>query len=201
MDEKQIKDLIQKEVQGAISNSRFQFGPVQRHTHNGADSPQISQNNIIQSVSVSGSISFAQEANYTIHLNSNFTPSRIEAYGNIIGNAGERFVSFGSANLNPSFYLQPDTSTSVSANNVQYPRATPEFTSGNVPLQSAVYFGADGGGTIHTLVSEGHMSSVEYPLGTIHARMTVTGFSRSAINITVSDLDVGWSMNINYVIT
>jgi hypothetical protein len=150
-------------------------------------------------VSVSGNITFSQVATYTINLNSSFTPSNIQAYGNIIGTTGQRYFSVGSANLSPSFYLQPGTNTSVITGTIQYPFIDPVLKT-TVPLQSSAYFGAESaGGAMHTLSGEGHIVNVFYT--TAHARATVTSFSKSKIEIVVSNLDAGWEINMNYVIT
>ncbi len=195
-----MRQIAQEEMRKQDSASRFGLKSIPNHTHNGVDSLAVKQSDIVPSVSVSGNINFAQNATYTIHLNSSFTPSHIEVYGNVVGNGTERFITFGSANLTPSFYLQPDTSTSVVTGNIQYPFIDPNLEE-TVPLQSSIYFGAEGAaGALHTLSSEGHVINVAYPAITVHARATITGFSRNAIFIIV-ELDNGWEINANYVIT
>lgn len=206
MDEQKIRAIIQEEIRKNGSNSRFTQNPVQRHIHNGLDSPQLTQNNIIPGVSVSGSISMQQEAVYTLNLNGLFTPTTVTVSGVVVDNPNAptiRAFFYGSAQLGPSFYFQPLTNTSVQTGTLQFPRGTPEFPNGSVPVQHSVYTStksdALAGGVFHALADEGHIVDVEY--SGIHARATITNFSRTAVEVTVSDLDSGWAIIGNWVIT
>lgn len=202
----QMREEIQAAMQAAAERSQFNVKSIPLHKHDGIDSPRIKEDSLIQSVSVSGRITFAQVATYTILLNASFTPTNILAYGNVTGGA-QRYFTFGSANLVPSFYLQPNNDTSVVTGNIQYPFIDPNIngatrTPVTVPLQSSSYFGAESaGGTMHTLAGEGHLVDIQFPLGTTHARATVTDFSRDSITIVVTNLDSGWEINVNIVIT
>lgn len=199
--EQQVKQIVRQELANSNASSRFKLNSIPQHVHNGTDSPQIKQDDIIPSVSVSGNISFSSSDEYTIYLNSSFTPSHITAYGNIVGSGSELYISFGSANLGPSFYLQPDTTRTVVTGTIQYPFIDPNLSPvTTVPIQSSIYYGSESnGGSRHTLSSEGHIVNVYYG-GAIKARATITKFSKSFIKIQTSILS-GWEMNINYVIT
>lgn len=175
------------------ASSRFNYRSIPFHTHNGTDSEKVQENNIIPSANVSGSITFAQETLYTLRLNSSFTPSFIIAYGNVVGNSSERFLTTGTASLSKGYYFQPETTTSVQTGDVEYPL-------NGEPLQSAVYIGVDSGGTHRTLLTETNIVSIEYG-SVIHARATIVGFSKEAVLIDIPFLTSGWEMNINYVIT
>jgi len=204
MDENRIRQIVNEEIRKNESGSRFGLKSIPNHSHNGVDSLRIKEDNLIQSVSVSGNITFSSSDEYTIYLNSSFTPSSILAYGNIVGSGDELYMSIGSANLVPSFYLQPDTTRTVVTGNIQYPFIDPNLDPvTTVPLQSSCYFGADDTtgnvGGIHTLSSEGHIVNVFYS-STIFARATVTTFSKDYIKFQTT-IASGWSMNINYVIT
>lgn len=203
MDENKVRQLIREEMSRSNSGNRFAVNNIPFHTHNGVDSPKIQEDSLIQSVSVSGNITFSASDEYTIYLNSSFTPSSILAYGNIVGATAERYMSIGSASLVPSFYLQPDSTRTVVTGGPQYPFVDPNLaTPTTVPLQSSVYLGAESavtGNTMHTLSSEGHIVNVFYG-GTILARATVTEFTRSFIKFQTT-IASGWDMNINYVIT
>ncbi len=203
LSEKEIRRIIRDEIRRSDSASRFTVRDIPNHTHNGVDSLRIQENNLIQSVSVSGNITFSASDEYTIYLNSSFTPSSIIAYGNIIGSTAERDMSIGTANLVPSFYLQPDTDRTVVTGNVQYPFLDPNLSpKTTVPLQSSCYIGAEDaatGSNMHTLSSEGHIVNVFYN-GGIQARATVTTFTREYIKFQTT-IASGWEMNINYVIT
>jgi len=177
------------------ARSQYSVDSTNYHKHTGNDSVRINADNIVPSVSVSGRIEFAQSTQYRINLNSSFTPKNILAYGNVFDNASSptvRAITIGSANLTPSFYLQPDTDTSVVTGNVQYPFPTEiDGNIYNVPLQSSTYLATGTGApNFRALSSEGHIVSVEYG-GTIHARATVIGYSRDAVIIDVPFLTSG----------
>lgn len=201
MDENAIRKIVQDELNRSQNGSRFGLQSIPRHAHNGIDSVQIKQSDIIPSVSVSGNISFASSDEYTIYLNSSFTPSSILVYGNVTGASTGRYVTMGSANLGPSFYLQPDTTRTTVTGTIEYPFADPNLDPvTTVPLQSSIYFGAESaGGAMHTLSSEGHVVNVFYG-STIYARATITTFSRGFIKIQTT-IASGWEINANFVIT
>ena len=206
MDEAKIRKIVQEELRKANTGSRFRVNSIPQHVHNGTDSPQIKAENIIPSVSVSGRITFAQETDYVINLNSSFTPSSISIYGiayDASGGTGKRCLIIGSANLGPSFYLQPgETTTSVVTGNIQYPFVDPNTSGGvTVPLQSSSYIWVQNGSTtFHGQPGEGHIIDVQWS-GTIYARATITSFSKSSVIFNVSTLDTGWEIYTNIVIT
>ncbi len=183
----EIQDYVKQQIQSAASNTRFQLSGVTRHIHNGTDSPKITQSNILPGFRTEGSITFAQKTVYKIGIT--FNPTAIWVHGNVIGNAGERFIVTGNAQLGPSFYLQPSTSTSV-------------LTGGPIQniIQSTTYYGIDSGGAVHTLVDEGHIVDVFYS-ATIHARATVIGYDNTAVYVQVDNLDASWVMNLSWTIT
>ena len=199
MDENKIRAIVKDEMKKNEAASRFNFRSIPLHTHNGTDSEKIQENNIIPSASVSGRITFAQATTYTLNLNASFTPSNIIAYGTVVDNSSAptvRCQTIGSASLTPSFYLQPGGSTFVTTGDIQYPL-------NGVPVQSSSYIAVITGGSppARALSSEGHIVSIEYPQDTIHARATVIGFSKESITIDVPNLDSGWEIIVNYVIT
>lgn len=203
MNEQQVRKIIQQELYKANNASRFNgVTAVVDHIHNGVDSPKIKAENVIPSVSVSGSITFSQQTRYTINLNSSFTPSFILAYG-IVTDGTVRAQTIGSASLTPSFYLQPNTDTSVITGNIQYPFPTTlrDGTTAEVPVQSSSYIATGTGSpSSRALVSEGHIVSIEYG-GTIYARATVIEYSKTKIVIDVPYLSAGWNIIVNYVIS
>ena len=207
-----VRRIVREEMDRKSNQSRFQLNSIPQHTHNGVDSPLLKEENIIPSVSVSGSVTMTSIGIYTLNLNASFTPKHIMAYGNAFNAVPPdysgltvRAMSVGSANLTPSFYFQPNDSQSVVTGNIQYPFPTeqPDGTYMNVPVQSSVYLATIQGGSpaARSLSSEGHIASVEYPGGTIHARVTVVGFDKNAVYLSVPYLDSGWSITINYIIT
>jgi len=200
MDEQKIRKIVQDELKRSNGAGRFGINQIPFHTHDGTNSQQIKAENIVPSVSVSGNISFASSDEYTIYLNSSFTPTFIIAYGNVTGSGSELYMTTGTASLNPSFYLQPDTTRSVVTGSIQYPFIDPNLGT-TVPLQSSIYIGAEDtgtGNTMHSLSSEGHIINVYYG-SDIKARATITQFTRSFIKIQTT-IDAGWEINANFVI-
>lgn len=206
MDETKIRNIVKQEIARQNNMSQYVLGSSQRHTHNGLDSLQVRQDSIVPSVSVSGSIRMRSEAIYTLYINGLLTPRNIFCTGNaqVIGGAAERYMFVGTAQLGPSFFLQPKTSRSVVVGGPQYPFTdpnNPEYGS-NIPMQSCSYWGSETATSgRHTLVGNFHIIDIQYPEGTSHARATVIDFNKNAITIAVETLDDGWEINANFVIT
>lgn len=105
---------------------------------------------------------------------------------------GIRAQLIGNAQLGPSYYFQPQTSTSVQiGGQVQ-----------NV-IQSSNMFLIDSSTspvTVRDVVDEGHLIDVEYSTFGIVARATITDFDSDSISIQTS-LAQGWTIVGNYVVT
>lgn len=196
MDDKRIRQIVQEELQRSNNAKRFSVNNIPFHTHDGINSPQIKEESVIPSTSVTGSITFAQATTYRIGLNASFTPRTIQTYGIVTGTDGGavRVITVGSAQLTPTFYLQPNDSTSVVTGNLQFP-----FN--GKPAQSSCYLSVERGGTsdFYAQVSEDHIVSVAY--SGIKARATVMGYSRNEVFIDVPFLETGWEIILNFVIT
>jgi len=113
-------------------------------------------------------------------------------FSNYSGTLLSRAICMGNAQLGPSYYFQPETTSSVA-------------TGGPVQkfIQSGVYFATDESGATpasHVLTTEEHILSVEYPSNTIYARATIVNYSPNSIDILVS-LQYGWEIIGNWVIT
>ena len=123
------------------------------------------------------------------------------AYTSVVDGSsiGVRCQIIGSANLGPSFYLQPQSSSSVVTGDIQYPFVDP-ILGVTVPLQSSSYLWTQSSNIFKALAGEGHIVNVEAG-GTIYARATVTDFSKERIEIVVYDLDTNWTIQANLVIT
>lgn len=185
--ESQVRSIVRQEMMSASSGARFAgVTPNNNHAHTGLDAPQISQNNILPGNSVEGSIAFAQQTTYKIGIN--FNPTAVWVHGNVVGNLGERFMVTGNAQLGPSLYLQPGSTTSVR------PGGPPQDI-----IQSTTYFGVDSGGAFHTLVDEGHIVDIFY--STVRARATIIGYDSKNIIIQVDTLASGWTINLSLTIT
>lgn len=196
--EQKIRQIVRDEILRNQNSSRFGVNSIPNHAHTGTDSSsRIKAEDIIPSTSVTGSITFSSVQEYTIQLNASFTPRNIQAYGVVTGTDGGavRCLSVGSAQLTPTFYLQPGSSNFVVTGDIQYP-----FN--GKPAQSSAYISMERGSNndFYALVSEDHIVSIFFN-GTIWARATVTGFSKTAITIDVPNLESGWSIIMNYVIS
>ena len=181
------------------------FVDTNNHAHTGTDgTPQLKQDDIIPSLSASGSIVMSSAATYTLRFNASFTPRSILATGNVIGSGSERYSFIGTAQLGPSFYFQPVNSRTVVTGGPQYPFRDPNNPSygSNVPMQSCSYWGSESNtGNRHNLAGNFHIIDIQYPVGTSHARATVIDFSKTSITIAVDSLDSGWTINANFVVT
>lgn len=192
MDEQKIREIIRDEynkIQGLDQFSSFQ---TSSHNHNGTDSPKINQSNIVPSVRASGSITFSQSTLYQLALT--FNPTSVWFYGIAVNNSGSsptiRAHCVGNAQLGPSYYFQPDTTTSVKIggpiqNIIQSSTSFLVDSSVNPPV-------------VRALVDEGNLVDVEYP--TIVARATITAFTSESITVTVT-VASGWVIIGNYLVT
>lgn len=192
MDDQNIRKIAREEIQKNLNRDRFGYSIIPGHHHNGLDAPKLIEEDIVPNPVIIGSIEFASQAEYTLNLNSTFTPREIIAYSNVVGPSGERFMSTGSAYLTPAFYLQPGGSRSVVTGDLQYPFQ-------DYPAQTSVYFGTDSGGTHRTLVSEFAIVSIFYG-GTSYAQMKIKNFSRSSVTVEITVLVSGWTINSSLVV-
>lgn len=190
MNEQDVRRIVREEI---ISNSNAGAPVVEQHDHDGNNSPQIPRTNIIHSMLGSGSITFAHTGDYVLNMfpGNNITPSLILCYGTVIDNSVPtvRVHTFGSASLGQSYYFQPGTSSAVEQGGTVQPF-----------IQSSSYFSVSNAGTVHALTDEGHLVDVEYPVGTIHARLTLKSYTNSAIILTVDNLDADWQIICNIVV-
>ncbi len=191
-DQNQIQRMIQQEMQKNTSQSRFQLANIPRHIHNGIDSLPINQSDITPSIRASGSITFATSTEYRLGIT--FNPSSVWFYGAAVhrtaGTIDMRAHVVGNAQLGPTYYFQPLTTTSVQiGGNLQ-----------NI-IQSSSAFLIDSTTspvTVRVVVDEGNLVDVEYP--GIVARATIVNYSSEAVIIDVT-LASGWSIIGNYLVT
>lgn len=178
----EIQGLVRKEIETMFPQlysqqaTKYGVAKVPLHVHNGFDAPQIKQSNIIQSQAASGSITMSTNGQrYEIGLNikpgSPFTPSTIRFNGIAVHSTTSpaitpdiRSLVCGDAFLGPSFYLQPESSSSVTIG------GNPQ-----VVIQSSSYIlvnNSGAGPATQASVSEGHIVSVTFN-GNIVARATI----------------------------
>jgi len=207
--ESSIRRIVQEELKRSQGASRFQINSIPNHSHNGVDSLQIKQENIVPSLNTAGSITMGtQGATYTINLTSNFTPSNILAYGVVTDQVtdGIRCHTIGSAQLTNGFYLQPESSRSVKMGGPEYPfpTAQPDGTDKTVPIQgSSFMYCDDPNDEFKAGVSEDHLVDVYVgsAISDIRARVTVVDFSKTSVKLYVPYLETNWRIIVNYVIT
>lgn len=191
MTPQQVQQMIRQEIAKHNQAARFKMNiiPQHRHTGKGTDAPRINQGDIIPSQRVSGNITMGQQTTYTI--GTIFNPSSIWFYGLATDlTDGIRAHVVGNAQLGPSFYLQPGTSTSVVTG------GTPQ----NI-IQSSSYLAVQGMAA-HALAGEEHIIDVTWPdAATLVARATVISFGGNSVKINVDNLAANWSIQGNFVIT
>ncbi len=264
MDEDKIRQIAQQVFDENSSVNQFAVSQTPYHTHNGVDSPTISDSFVTAGLRASGNITFAQSTVYRLGVT--FNASTIWFYGSAIrrdyiftvtaanatvgdiytnngasftvlqtiaggttlktvgtgapaasgtltksSGSGDATITFassshtievrahcvGSAQIGPTFYFQPQTSTSVQ-----------EGGPIQGSIQSSSMFLVDSSAStlvVRALSDEGNIVDVEYSVdyGTsisgIVARSTVTSVSPDTISITVV-LATGWEIDGNYVI-
>lgn len=187
MTDQAIKQLIQSEIYKARQTGAFNLQTINRHEHNNVSSNPINQGDTTPGFKAEGRISFDQTTTYKIGLT--FNPHSIAIQGNVTGASGEKFIVVSNAQFGPSFYMQPQSTTSVVIGGPQ-----------QTILQSTTYFGSDGS-NFHTVADEGHIVDVEYPLNTIHARATITKYDNTGFYVTVDDLDANWEITLSFTVT
>lgn len=79
MDDNKIRQIVRDEIARNDNRGRFGLNSIPYHTHNGIDSPAVSQNYVVPGTRAMGSITFAQTARYTLGIT--FNPSSILFYG------------------------------------------------------------------------------------------------------------------------
>lgn len=213
-----MRKIAQEEAEKTYKTNATKYGvaKVPLHKHNGLDSPQISQSNIVPTLRASGSIKLATDGQqYTINLTG--SPSHILFYGNAVhrtaGTVDVRTQVIGSAELGPSYFFQPESTTTTS----------PSDVIGNV-IQSGSYLLVETTTPqVNTSATEGHLVQVIYTgsIGTkltdnIVAQITIPnpwtkgldagfdysnkGYGLGYIYLDV-DLATNWEINGNFVVS
>lgn len=199
--EKEMKELIQQEIQSYMVQKQYSLSKIPAHIHNGVDAPQINQANIKGGQGISGKVTFSQIKTYSIGLA--FNPTFVSVEGIVVDSLTAptiRCLTQGKAYLGGGTYMQPGTSTTTVVGTIN-----------DSILQSCSYLSVNtflslGANVFHTLASEGHIVSVQYPVSVpfdptdYHARAKIIGFSSTELLFQVEYLDAGWSMVLNFLI-
>lgn len=183
--------MIRQEISKSQQSSRFNLNVNPNVRHTGIDSPPINQNSITGGIRVTGGVTFETETTYKINIS--FNPTAVWMHGNVTGPRGERFIIVGNAQLGTSYYLQPESATSVKIGGLK-----------ETIIQSNTYFGSDSLGGLHTLEDDGHIFNIFY-LGSLLVRGTITDYNSSSITISFTGgtnlLTPGWTVNASLTIT
>lgn len=172
MVQKEATDIARKVY--AEEAAKYGVAKVPNHTHNGYDSPRVSAWNLEQSQGSTGSITMSTDGQrYRIGINLksglSFAPCQIRFNGIVVNSTSAptiRALVVGDAFVGPSFYQQPESSTSVNIGGIP-----------QVVIQSSSYLlinNSGSGGLTRAQVSEGHIVSVTFPTSSdIVARATI----------------------------
>lgn len=222
MNDEQIKQYINQQItlqmnqQGpGGSPSMYQSGTpqVDSHTHDGVNSLKVKQSNIIPSISAGGFITFAHIGNYVLNINCNPNPTLLLCYGTVYNSATAvaKAFTFGSAQLGKSYYFQPLTTSSIQVGGLVQPfiQSCSSFTADNSGATQASFLLNPTGseyaitntdGIFHSSVGIYSLVDIEYPIGTIHARLTLVSYDGNTVTLNVPYLDAGWQILVNIII-
>lgn len=218
----EIQAMVQKEARDIAlkvyreEGTRYGVGKVPLHYHNNIDSPNIPESSINPSLKASGSLALETDGQQ-YKLNLTFKPKQILFYGNAVhrtlGSIDVRAQAIGSAELVPSYFFQPENTTTVSPSNII----------GNVIQSGSYLLVEDTTPRVNTSATEGHLVQVIYTgsIGTkltdnIVAQITIPnawtqglgasfdystkGYGQGYVLFDV-DLAPGWEINGNFVVT
>lgn len=190
--EQQVRAIIRDEM--AI-NFRSGSPSVPPHTHDGNNNLNVSQSDIIPSTRVGGRIQFSRVAKYTLNIKANANPTLLLCYGIVVDNESSptiRVQTFGTAELGQSYYYQPLTESAVTPGGPVQPF-----------IQHSTYVSVQASGAngvFHALADEGNLVDVEYPVGTIHARLKLISVDNTTMTLEVTHLDSGWTIITNIIV-
>ena len=188
-DEQKIRSIIRDEI---YRNAHSGAPVVPKHNHDNVNSPHIPNSNVIKCMpGAAGSITFSHTGDYVFNMypNANTTPTMVFCNAVIVDSISSptnRYLSVGSAALGQSYYFQPGTSASVQGGGPIQPF-----------IQTSAYIGIDSSTTPvspHALSGDYHIADVQYPSGTVHARLVLKSYSNTSLVFNVPYLDSGWSI-------
>lgn len=203
MDENQIRKIVQEEMKRAEQRGRFGYQQIPLHAHNGKDSKRVKTSDLDTNPGVLGSVTFSTVGEtYTFNIDMPQTPRMIYCNG-IVYDTSRRILTVGQAYLGEGYYLQPESSDSVSVGDVKYPAPTdqPDGTTKSVPIQCSSYIWTNraDNDNYYAGVSENHIVSVTVG-ATIYARATVIDFSKDKVVFSVPYLESGYEIIANFLI-
>ncbi len=190
MDEKQIRAIIQDEIQ---RNYRSGSPFVAPHKHNGNDNLRINQSDIQPSIKANGDITMATEGRtYTLNLVAD--PSVLMFYGTAVNNNGSsptiKAIVNGNAQLSQGYIFTGVNTSSVAPGPLQ----------NIIQCSNSMIIDTTSLGNAAVRASELHLIYVQDHAGTLNAVATVTSFTNTSINIKVETLASGWQIIGNFLV-
>lgn len=195
MNEEQVKQIAKQVFDERLQATQYGFNSIPFHTHNGTDSPNISQASVNPYFRANGTITMATDgATYTLGLN--FKGSRVDFNGVAVHKTlaviDERALVNGVALLGQSYEFTALSSTAVTVGGPVK----------NI-IQGCSSMTIDAAATppYAVIASEEHIVYVVQPgTGTSVAVATVTGFSFGKVLIKVA-LTADWEITGTFTVS
>lgn len=199
----EIQAMVQKEARDIAMSvynemgTKFGVSQVPLHSHNGIDSPRIPSTSISASFRTSGNITMATDG-ATYRIANPFNASQVLFYGIASrapgGTVDIRVNLFGAAQLGRSYYLAPQSSTSVTV--AEHPQKV---------VQSGSFFLVTTGGAVvpqyRARSTETTLCNVDWPTSNdIVARAEIVDFGNGYIDVLVN-LGTDWTISANFMVT
>lgn len=204
MDEKKIRQIVREELTRANNYSRFNLNTIPFHTHDGVNSPQVSENSLSTNPAIFGRVNFStSNVDYVFQLNLPYTPKQVILNGTFVNSVTSptvRYSVWGVAYLGTAYYLQPVDNRTSTVGGIKYPAPTTlqDGTNFSIPAQSSTFFGFVNGTNAATAGdSQFHIANI---FGSALLRVTVTDFSKDRIVFRVTSLTNGYTLLGNYTI-
>lgn len=183
MDEKQIRKIVQDEMKKRTSGVPY----IDRHIHDGNDSPKINQKDVIPLITGNGTITMSQSTTYLLKLgNVGITPRSISFIGGALNTTASpalHAMIVGSASLGVNQQFQPESSTSVILG--------PVVTS---IIQGSAAIIVSNAGTSIIKNSQGHIVFAADASNNNYATASIISYTKSTITVQVT-LAANWSIS------
>lgn len=165
---KEARDIAAETFEQKAKELRWSSFDIPKHTHNGKDSPSISQADVIPGRSAIGSLTMENNQRYKLGLT--FNPTQLLLFGVAVGPNGERVQIASSARFGTSYYFQPESTSSVTQGGPEY----------NVVQGGSWLWTDNGTTTFRSRAVEGHLTNIDDVGETIVVRATIPNLSTQA---------------------
>ncbi len=173
----EIKAYIDQQIHQSAVQQRFGINAIPRHVHNGTDSPNVSQKDIVPNIRVLGDINMDTN-NRVYTLGITFNPTSLLFLGACTDTpvSNNRAIIIGNAQLGKTRLFQASTSSSVT-------------TGGALQnlIQASTQFWSIGSGT-HVWTSQTYLADINGA-----ARLTVVGYSNTGVQVKCSFISGAWA--------